>query len=300
MNVVKYLHSNNFITTVDDKVIDKINDFEEITSIEIMKTKFSLFQAIKILGDFEPECAKMVIQYLINIEKITLNLFVFFPDNLKEESIRILIYDLNYLTKNIIVSNKILDAITSLENDPTVLKYNKSIYDIKCITTDEIVNILSENKNTIKDGYIPISKTAYRSNYDFCLHKLILLLFKLKVLTTDKTYCWFNVVSYGDLAVLLYMLYFPVIKIKSYVGKIFYDTFQSFLIEIGFLDYFGEELESFRDKLKLVADFIICSGHTDSNPNIICDEEFKEFNDNILKINYKSRVSKILKKHKSK
>jgi len=85
MNVVKYLHINNFITTVDDKVIDKINDFEEITSIEIMKTKFSLFQAIKILGDFEPECSKMVTQYLINIEKITLNLFVFFSDNLKEE-----------------------------------------------------------------------------------------------------------------------------------------------------------------------------------------------------------------------
>jgi hypothetical protein len=274
MNVVKYLYNNKFITTVDDKVIKKLNDFEKITSVKIKNTSFGLFQAIKILSDFDPGCDKMVIQYLINIEKITLNLFVFSPVELKKEIIQTLANDTNHIAKNLIVSKKILNTINTLEKDPNVIYYNKSLYDIRCITCDKITELLIEHKDTLKDSYIPIIKTAYKSTYSFILHKLILLLLKVKVIKNNIKFNHMTVISYGEIATILYALYFPVIQIKSYVGKIFYNTFQSFLIKIGFLDYFCDKLKPFRNKIKLVAEFIICSGHINDNQKFICDEEF--------------------------
>ncbi len=106
--------------------------------------------------------------------------------------------------------------------------------------------------------------------------------------------------SYGDLATILYFLHFPVIKIKSYVGKIFYDTFQSVLFTIGFIEYFDKDLKTFREKLRSVANFIIYSGYINDCHKFISVEEHKEFKEHILSVNYEYNVCKILKKYKKK
>jgi len=50
----------------------------------------------------------------------------------------------------------------------------------------------------------------------------------------------------------------------------------------------------------MIADFIFCSGHTNSETKFISKEEYEEFRGRVLSVNYDSRICKILKKHKPK
>ena len=140
----------------------------------------------------------MIIKYVNNIEKVILNLFIFLPQNDKKDIITKLLNDTNYFVKHSLNYNTILKLLEQITNDPFVKQYNKSIYDTDCVEHDKIVEILTEN-----NSYVPLNKTTFKSNYSYCLHRLIVLTLKFK-LFGEKKVEEKQIVSYGDIAVIFY------------------------------------------------------------------------------------------------
>lgn len=292
MNIFTFLVNYKIINKKEDNVIKKIINFEKLTSYIDKSIEFNLYQIIKCLYNYDKKYSALIIKYLINVEKIILNLFLFLPNTDKKDFITTILLDSNHLIHNVLNHTEIINYINLLKNNIFVKKYNKVLYDINCINTNSIIELLVNNKN-----YIPLCKTEFRTNYSYCLHRLIILILKISTIENNKINNTIQIMSYGDISIILYFLYFPVIKIKSYLGKMFYDTFQSFLFTIGFIEYFQNDIKSYRDKLKNIADFIICSGHVNNEYKFISNEEYQEIKKHILSINFEARITKILKKY---
>jgi hypothetical protein len=132
-------------------------------------------------------------------------------------------------------------SVEDIHKDKYVKKYNKILYNKACIKEDDLLKLL-------KDGqHVSIKDTKYKSKYDYILHKISVILLKIKVAKKNNIR---DFLTYGDIAVILYFIYNPFVKLKSYLGKIY----RKRLFIVPEYENYMKDAKLFRDNIKKIAD----------------------------------------------